>query len=75
MNTCAFQLAWRGPCAAPTLETYCAEHSGRRCQCGAVATRECDATMGPLVCGVYICDVCKHESLGGLAFKHGPREL
>jgi len=78
MTSCNFLLAWQGPCGKPTTEPdrkYCTEHDGIKCvNCGAQATKQCDETVGPCVCGCYLCDNCEHEiapdGTNGSTFKH-----
>ena len=59
---CKFNKAWVGRCKEEADESgFCEEHRGMVCSsCGAVATRNCSETMGPLVCGAPLCDDCEH---------------
>lgn len=61
-SICIFEEAWIGRCKEPaTAGDFCAKHAGRKCtSCGAVATHNCDETMGPLVCGADLCPLCEH---------------
>ena len=61
--TCNFDKAWVGPCRNPveTEGERCAEHTGQDCaSCNAPASRQCDETMGPFVCGAPLCVDCAH---------------
>jgi len=62
MSTCTFSKAWVGKCGQLAVEdNRCEEHKGLVCSsCGASATHNCDATMGPMVCGFDLCDDCEH---------------
>lgn len=63
-NKCIFELAWIGKCGKEThLNTsYCEEHLKEKCRsCGEKATKQCDSTQGPLVCGYSLCNDCEHE--------------
>jgi hypothetical protein len=64
MTTCGFNEAWIGACKEPVAEeTRCAKHAGKTCaSCGAPATKNCDETMGPLVCGCDLCAECEHTT-------------
>ena len=67
MDTCKFNKAWIGLCKAPCEGEFCDEHKEKKCvSCGAPATHECDETMGPFVCGCYLCADCGHTT-----FKEG----
>ena len=57
MKMCGFVLAWVGPC---NNEMPCTKHQDMKCSCGAPAVRECDETMGPMVCGSPLCGNCEH---------------
>ena len=60
---CAFDRAWCGPCSEYVDDEgdRCEEHRGKVCaSCGAAASRECDKTMGPFVCGAPLCSDCEH---------------
>jgi hypothetical protein len=62
MAECKFNIAWIGDCGKECEGDFCEKHSKLKCcSCGAQATRECDATVGPLVCGCHICPDCEHE--------------
>lgn len=73
---CKFELAWVGKCNKPTVRgsEMCEKHAGIECcSCGQPATRECDETLGPFVCGFPLCDKCEHEiapdgTNGGMAY-------
>lgn len=57
MTSCTYDKPWTGTCG----QEDCAEHKDAKCKsCGAPATRGCDQTMGPFVCGAHLCDDCEH---------------
>lgn len=61
---CGFDLAWQGPCKKPSTNGWCTEHEKARCvSCSEKATRQCDATLGALVCGRSLCSHCTHTPL------------
>ncbi len=61
-TTCSFDIAWVGICKQKADSTgFCEEHKKRKCRCGRQAVRECDATIGPLVCGALTCGSCTHH--------------
>lgn len=61
---CVYELAWSGPCSKDTKSdlNVCPEHLTKRCVvCDKHAVRECDTTMGPLVCGEPLCAEHNHN--------------
>ena len=75
--SCIFSNCWVGPCRKETVgdSEFCQEHEKDVCgSCGKKATQSCGETMGPLVCGVPLCDQCEHEldeqGTNGSHFKH-----
>lgn len=61
-DTCGFSIAWVGTCKQKADATgFCDEHKKIKCRCGRQAIRECDATMGPFVCGFPTCGKCTHS--------------
>lgn len=58
---CKFSIAWVGKCKNKTINNsdFCLEHLQNKCRCGKQATHECDATIGPMVCGALLCDSCR----------------
>jgi len=60
---CGYDLAWIGPCSAPTSEgCLCEKHAALTCSsCGKPATHECDETF-QFVCGAPLCEDCEHET-------------
>lgn len=55
---CIYVKPWIGSCNATTHEgSFCPEHLGEKCRCGAQATRGCD-NAGSLVCGMPLCSKC-----------------
>jgi hypothetical protein len=61
-KTCGFSIAWVGTCKTKTDGSgFCDEHKKVKCRCGRQAIRECDATVGPFVCGFPTCGKCTHS--------------
>ena len=59
MNSCKFDIAWRGRCGTACQGQVCEQHEKVKCcVCGAQATHECDHT-GQFVCGAPLCDNCE----------------
>ena len=57
---CQFDMCWVGRCKEPAdISGYCAKHAAAKCQCGRQATHDCEATIGPLVCGRLLCGRCR----------------
>lgn len=71
MKKCIFNRAWIGKCGKPAIgddnpftqdineSDYCDDHRDKKCRCGAQATHECSNTIGPMVCGMPLCDDCR----------------
>lgn len=58
---CQFERSWVGKCGKPTTNGWCDEHQNATCcVCGKQATRDCEAGMGGLTCGAYLCETCTH---------------
>jgi len=58
---CPFVIKWVGKCGKPG-HPYCEEHSKLKCSvCGEQATRGCAETIMGGVCGVPLCNTCKHH--------------
>lgn len=63
---CSFRVAWKGACGCPTDNGRCDTHQDTKCAvCGKPATQECDYATS-LVCGVPLCDTCRHHPQGGM---------
>lgn len=59
MNSCKFDIAWRGRCGTACQGPVCEQHEKVKCcACGAQATHEC-AHTGQFVCGAPLCDNCE----------------
>lgn len=59
-TTCSFDKCWVGRCKQPADATgYCDEHKLLKCGCGRQATHDCEATIGPFVCGRLLCGHCR----------------
>lgn len=58
--TCDFDQAWVGKCKETDLleNGQCEKHQ-QNCRCGKLATRDCAATIGPLICGAPLCGSCR----------------
>ena len=57
---CVFSMAWVGQCKKPAAHgDFCAQHVAEKCRCGRQAVRDCDATIGPMVCGQPLCGKCR----------------
>lgn len=63
VHLCGFDEAWIGHCkvAVAAAGEYCGKHSQEKCRCGLQATGNCDATIGPMVCGIPTCGRCTHS--------------
>lgn len=62
LNKCKFSLAYRGSCDRPSIGDFCDNHLKVKCVCcGEQADQECDQTLGPLICGDFLCSNCEHE--------------
>ncbi len=58
---CQFDKRGWAPCKKPSTNGWCSKHEKAKCSsCGEQATRSCDAQMGGLGCGAYLCDKCQH---------------
>lgn len=60
-SQCEFSIAWVGRCKNPSVESsnVCELHAQKTCRCGRQAVRECDAVIGPMVCGMPACGSCR----------------
>lgn len=61
---CSFLECWVGVCKKPRAphSHFCDKHRGRKCwACDNPATSNCDATLGPMVCGVDQCHLHPHS--------------
>jgi len=63
-NKCKFHVSWVGYCNQDTNNNdFCEEHSPLKCSgCGAKATKDCEATLGPMTCGKPLCNNCNHKN-------------
>lgn len=64
MTCCEFHISWVGPCGQATFggTRFCDKHKNLRCAvCGEQAVRDCDASVGGLMCGFPLCSECNHH--------------
>lgn len=63
MTQCIWDMAWVGRCGETALvgKDVCEKHVAQCRNCNSTATHDCDATVGPLVCGYPLCDDCGHD--------------
>ncbi len=72
---CQWSKAWIGRCQNKAVDcnAFCEEHIGKICSgCKEVAIRDCEDTVGALVCGCNLCHKCIH--LDGWGFHQGVRD-